>query len=347
MSDSMPAMDRVELGKYYELSTHLIALRLHERGFPIEWLNFTSFITTIAGQEVGFWVTRCSLSTTFAERACTRKDVTNHLLSRSGIPVARGRMFRTDEYDQAASYATELGVTVVKPVNGMKGKGLTLKVKTIDGFERAWQRAVAPRPPGVLVERWYRGKEARFLVVGEQCVAVSAKEPPHVVGDGVSTIQQLIDAKNSKRRESPHLRKRLIHMQGNRVQRVRHQGYELDSVPNRGDAVRLDDSGNISTGAESIDITDSIHPSYLDVAVRAARSMRGLAIAGVDMLIKDFSVPAEGRNHIVVEVNSHPGIGGHHYPVTGQPRDVAGAIADYCISQFSALVPSPRPARNG
>lgn len=334
-SDGWPDAAAEPLGKTFELSTHLIAREVLRRGYSVEWVNFTSFLTVLGGQEAGFWVTRCPLSNTFAERACTRKDVTAKLLRRGGLSVAEGKAFKRDEFDEAAAWARDLGVSVVKPVNGMKGRGLTVGVEDAAQFRAAWSDALkVPRVPAIMVERMHSGPEARFVVVGGRCVAVGGKRPPYVVGDGRSTIRELVRAKNRQRRRSPHLRSRLIRMGEGRVARLQRLGLGLDSVLDDGRELQLDTSGNISTGAESVDLTDEVHPSYLPIAEKAVAAMLGLGVGGVDIMSRDFSQPADLSRYIVIEVNSHPGIGAHHFPLVGQPRDVAAAIVDHVIREL-------------
>lgn len=92
--------------------------------------------------------------------------------------------------------------------------------------------------------------------------------------------------------------------------------------------------GGYSTGADSIDLTETVHPSYRQVAEQVYQAIPGLGLCGVDIIATDWSQPATADNHIVVEVNSRPAIGAHHFPWEGKPRDVAGAIVDACLNSI-------------
>jgi len=98
--------------------------------------------------------------------------------------------------------------------------------------------------------------------------------------------------------------------------------------------VVLDHKGGISTGGESVDLTDDVHPSFKEVAVRATRAVPGLDVAGVDIITVDPRQPAAPGTYIVCEINHDPGIDIHHFPIHGSPRDVAGAMVDYHLSRL-------------
>lgn len=63
-----------------------------------------------------------------------------------------------------------------------------------------------------------------------------------------------------------------------------------------------------------------------DVSVSAVRAVRGLAHAGVDLLVDDFT--SDTASVFVNELNPSAGLGGHLYPAHGLRRDVAASIVD-------------------
>lgn len=73
-------------------------------------------------------------------------------------------------------------------------------------------------------------------------------------------------------------------------------------------------------------ITESVHPSYLRAAEKAVAAIPGLGLAGLDVIVEDWH--KAGKKYVVIEVNSAPGIKGHHRPTRGRPFDAAGAIVD-------------------
>jgi glutathione synthase/RimK-type ligase-like ATP-grasp enzyme len=72
-------------------------------------------------------------------------------------------------------------------------------------------------------------------------------------------------------------------------------------------------------------ITERVHPSYLRAAEAAVAAIPGLGLAGLDVIAEDWTRPGP---YWVIEVNSAPGIKGHHAPRRGSAFDAAGAIVD-------------------
>lgn len=322
-TETLPPADQVELGESYELSTQLIALEVMRRGYEPVWLRRALFVVDVDGAVYGWNMTRCSITSTVGAELATRKDYARTLLRRAGLPVADGGSYRPDEYDRALTKARRVGwPVVVKPSSSSGGRGVTVGVDSEDAFREAWQRA-SRSDRKIVIERQQAGTEARFLTVSGRCMAVAGRIPAHVVGDGTSTVAELVERKNEERSVNPHLRRYVLEARGDPVR-----------VPDVGEMVLLDPWGRVSfsTGADSRDLTDDVHPSYLDVAGRAELAFPQLGLAGVDIIAADFTQPATPGNHIVVEVNSRPAIGSHHFPWEGKPRDVAAAIVDACFS---------------
>lgn len=323
-----PPADKVELG-YYDYAAHLLALEVMRRGLPVEWLTRAYFITHHRGETVGFWSTRTSLTSSVAVHSTSRKDITRRLLERAGLTVATGRSFAADRRNRALAYGEKLGYPlVVKPVSGTKGQGVTTGIGQRHELEAAWE-AAGDGATARVVERHFAGRDAgRFLVVSGRCVAVTQKLPPVLTGDGRRTVEELINERNAERATQPHLRKRLMVVDETLVAELARKNLTLSSVPAADDVIVLDQTANTSRGAETADITDDVHPSFADVAVRAAAAIPSLRLAGVDILADNLREPATPDNHIVVEINSRPGIRSHHFPDRGRPRDVARVIVD-------------------
>lgn len=316
----------------YAINTALLHYELRRRGIGTTRLS-QIFLTDDRAEQFVSHVTSTNRTATPAVRATGRKSITARRLAAVGIEVAHGRVF-DDKTQRAEAWALaqQFRRSVVKPSIGSKGRGVTVGISTREGFDAAWDLAFGLTRGEVLVEEHFEGTEARFLLVDGRCVAVSMRRPPRVTGDGEHTIQELIQRSNAARRRSPHLYNRLIALDSGRVQRMRMAGVRLSTVLPPGQTYTIDDKGGFSTGADSVDITDEVHPSFLDIASRAVTTFVGLDVAGVDILAHDLEQEAVAGNYIVVEINSQPGIGAHHFPVDGKARNVAGAIIDATIA---------------
>lgn len=305
------------LGTYYELSTHLIALEVIRRGWQPQFLRPALFFIQVNADRVLAWnMTRCSITSSVGAQITTRKDYSRTMLRRVGLRVAPGGSFRPGDVERALRRAEEVGwPVVVKPATASKGRGVVIANDGAE-FKAAFQSTDDVK---IVVEKRMVGEEARFLVVDGRCVAVAGRTPAHVIGDGISTVAELVEAKNKARSANPHLARFRLPA-----------GPQPDLVPKAGQRYVIDHRGGYSTGADSIDLTDTVHPSYRQIAERAYHAIPALGIAGVDIIATDWSQPATRDNHIVVEINSRPGIGAHHFPWVGEPRNVAEAIVEAC-----------------
>lgn len=293
-------------------------------------------LVTKGSQEICFLETESSNTSLIGWRVLKNKDSAREFFRQAGITIAEGKLFQAQQRAAAEKYALSLKKVVVKPADGRKGIGTTVGVTNKGDFLKAWHNALAVSRKGILIEEQFTdGVEARYLVVGNKCVAVVKRIPPHVIGNGLDSIDILINKKNALRAQNPHLKSRLIKLTQHRVSLLNKQGYKPDSVPGRGKAVLLDSKASFSSGGDSWDITDQVHPLFKQIAERVSLVVPGLDIVGVDIIAKDHTGPPDASNYIVVEANTRPALGCHLFPVYGRPINVARLIAEYSLSRMT------------
>ena len=274
------------------------------------------------------WTAETDRTSAIAESISSDKDLTKRLLTQCGIPVPEGQIVETA--DQAWAAAQDIGMpVVVKPLDGNRGWGVSLDVNTEDGVRKAWV-AADKEGSGVLVERYVRGDEHRILVVGDRVVAATRGETACVVGDGQSTVEQLIDSQiniDPRRGDAEGYPLDIIRLHSARGEmsllEIQRQGLEPNSVPAKDRVVVVQRNGNLNN-----DVTDLVHPDVAAVATLAARVV-GLDIAGIDIVTQDISRPLEETQGAIIEVNAGPGLLMHVKPAVGQPRPVGKAIVEH------------------
>ncbi|MEI6504299.1 MAG: cyanophycin synthetase [Planctomycetota bacterium] len=262
-----------------------------------------------------------------AETIAQDKELTRTLLAESGIPVPEGRPV-TDAAD-AWAVAEEIGTpVVVKPRYGNQGRGVSVNLVTRDEVEKAWLLA-NEQDSAVVVERFVSGGDYRVLVVDNRMVAAARRHPPLVVGDGGSTVRQLVDRVNEDPRRCGDHATSLSPMVIDEVAVavLREQGLTEMSIPEADRDVLLRRNANLSTGGSAEDVTDIVHPEVAARAVEAARII-GLDVAGIDMVMDDIANSLESQRGVVIEVNAAPGLRMHLEPTVGTPRNVGAAIVD-------------------
>lgn len=255
------------------------------------------------------------------------KERTKRALASAGLPVPKGVVVSTAD-EVVAALAELRAPVVVKPSDGNHGRGVTMNVRDETDARRAFEAAAAVSPR-VIVEQQLAGRDYRVLVVDGRVVAAAERAPARVIGDGASTIQQLIDLLNlDPRRGFGHGRVLSSVVLDDAAQRLlERDGLGPDSVPESGRVVQLRDAANLSAGGEAVDRTDELHPSIAAAAVRAA-AVVGLDIAGIDLITGDLSHGWNEGTSGIVEVNAGPGFRMHVSPSSGTPRDVAGPVVD-------------------
>ena len=322
-------------------STETLIKEAEARGIP--WIPLSARFMI----QLGYGVHQKRIQATLSNRtgvlgvelACD-KEGTKNILGSAGVPVPRGTVI--NYLDELRGAIEDVGgfPIVLKPLDGNHGRGITIDINSWEVAEEAYDLAsAASKTKNVIVERYYTGRDHRVLVVNGQVVAVAERVPANVVGDGKSTVEQLVEEVNrDPQRGDGHdnvltritIDKLTLDLLGK-------QGYAMDSVLPIGERVFLRATANLSTGGIAVDRTDEIHPENVWLFSRVAKII-GLDIAGIDVVTSDISQPLRDTNGVIVEVNAAPGFRMHVAPSQGLPRNVAGAV-------FDMLFPSPQPSR--
>ena len=317
-------------------STAAIVAAAKERDIPCIRMNSDSLV------QIGYGARQrriCAAETdrtgAIAESIASDKHLTRTLLKAAGVPVPEGRPVA--DVDDAWRAAQELGgPVVVKPLDGNHGRGVATNLTTREQVAAAYEVAIN-EGSRVIVERYITGDDYRLLVVGNQLAAAAWREPAHVIGDGRSTIRQLIDEANKDPRRSDGHGTVLsfIKLDPTALAVVAEQGVTPDSIPPTGTKVLIRRNANLSTGGTATDVTELVHPEVARRAVDAAR-MVGLDIAGIDIIARDISRPLREQGGAVIEINAGPGLRMHLSPSKGTPRPVGRAIVDMMFPEMQS-----------
>lgn len=309
-------------------STAAIVHAAIARGIPFRRLNSGSLVQLGWGSKARrFQAAEIDSTSAVAESIAQDKDLTKRLLHAAGVPVPLGRPVKNVHDAWLVAEAIGLPV-VVKPQDGNQGKGVVVNITSREDLEKAFHVA-RTFSEDVMVERYLPGHDFRLLVVGRQLVAAARREPPQVLGDGQSTIRELVDIVNQDpRRGSGHgTALTTIRLDDIAMARLASEGLTPESVPAQGQRVVLRNNANLSTGGSATDVTDDVHPQIAARAIEAARII-GLHICGVDVVCETMLKPLEEQNGGIVEVNAAPGLRMHLAPSFGRPRNVGEPMVD-------------------
>ncbi len=298
------------------------------RGIPYRRLTEGSLVQFGWGaKQRRIWAAEVDTTSAVSEAIAQDKDLTKRLLAAAGVPVPIGRP--VNDVDDAWAVAQEIGLpVVVKPQDGNQGKGVTVNIVSRDHLEIAYR--AAQDIGTVMVEKYLPGHDFRLLVVGHKLVAASRRDPPHVIGDGIHTVRELVDQVNAdpRRGEGHATSLTKIRFDDIAVARLDVQGLTPESVPDKGRRVVMRNNANLSTGGTATDVTDDVHPEVAARAVAAAQTI-GLDICGVDVMAESLHQPLEAQQGGIVEVNAAPGLRMHLAPSFGKGRPVGEAIINH------------------
>lgn len=263
---------------------------------------------------------------TAVELVCN-KEKCRDLLKSMAVPVADGDA--VESLDELKQVIDSMGFPlVIKPVSGNQGRGVTTDISTIEQAEKAFNYASAVFER-VLVERYVSGYDYRLLVVDGKLAAAAKRTPAHVVGDGKSTVQELIDEINGDpMRGDGHenvLTKIKTGLASTSI--LSRKNYSLNTVLKADETLCLDYAANLSKGGTAEDVTDQVHPDVVRLAARVGK-ITGLDICGIDLMAQTLSKPLSETGGVVLEVNAAPGFRMHLAPSKGVSRNVASPVLD-------------------
>ncbi|MEP7347891.1 MAG: cyanophycin synthetase, partial [Gemmatimonadaceae bacterium] len=310
------------------------------RGIP--WLRMNQFSLIQLGYgryQRRIQATVTSMTPHIAVELASDKEETNKILSNLGLPVPQQRLIQSE--DSAVAAAERIGYpVVVKPYNANHGRGVSIFLQNPEQVRHAFGVA-KEHSRSVLVESFITGFDHRLLVINGELVAASKREPGHVVGDGTHTIEELAAIVNSDPQRGIGHEKVLtrIELDEQAEQLMQKRGLTRASVPPAGDIVYLRLTANLSTGGTASDVTDTIHPDNVEMAVRAIKAI-GLDVGGVDFLTPDITKSYKDIGGAICEINAAPGFRMHTAPSEGKPRDVAARVVDMLFPSGSpSLIP--------
>lgn len=330
LSDDIQQMRELREADRLGPSTGSIIEEAEARGIP--WIRLNKYSLCQLGyganqKRIQATVTS-ETSSIGVELACDKED-TKYLLEQAQVEVPRGDIIkRESSLDEACRY---VGFPlVIKPVDGNHGRGITVNIRNYEDALKAFRNAKeSSRNGSIIVEKFITGEDYRLLVINHVLVAAAKRSPAHVVGNGVSTVQELIDEVNKDPRRGFGHEKELTQITVNELTKtiIKDAGYSLESILPKNEKLILKDTANLSTGGTAEDVTDIIHPANISMAERISKII-DLDICGIDIMTTDISQPLSETGGAVLEVNAGPGFRMHLAPTTGLPRNVAAPVID-------------------
>lgn len=322
---------RLQGFEHLELSTQILLRDAIKYGVQVEVLDETdNFIALSKNGRTEYiqQATKTSLDSYSSVLVMENKVVTKKILQRANIPVPYGQVFQNISQAQSAYEQFGKDGFVVKPKSTNFGLGISIFTQggSLADYTKALEIAFA-HDHDVIVENFIVGKEYRFLIINREVVGVLHRVPANVIGDGERTIRELVAIKNLDPLRGVGYKTPLEKIKLDESARLflaQHQ-LNFDSIPEKDSVIYLRENSNISTGGDSVDYTSFIHPSYFEIAQRAAEAV-DVNICGVDMMIEDIQNFHNSSMYAIIELNFNPAIHIHCFPYKGENRQVGEKI---------------------
>lgn len=269
------------------------------------------------------------LTTSPSATISKRKNLTNLVLLQSGLPIPKQEALGSAV--DAIKFFNKYHDIVIKPSQQLGGIGITLlpenEQQVIEAYNNALENTRAKGNIKVLGEEFIKGENYRLLVVGNTVVGIVWRKAPRVIGDGKSTIQELIDAKNKERKI---LVLKPISIDSEVEIRLKNQNLTLESVPKKDEEIVLRFNCNLTTGGTTEECSSIVDPYYKELAIKAVQAL-DMELGGVDIIAKDIT-----KKDIcsINEVNYNPGLRLHYKIDKGERVKVAIPIMEYIRDKY-------------
>lgn len=313
-------------------STKLVLKEAERLGVAWQALPGTEIIKlSFLGKIHHFYYQVPSTSKAIAQFCCD-KNSAKHLLKLAQVSTPQGFKICLDDNPETwmEIYNSLNKPLVIKPTHGAHGEAVFIGIRTVKKFKEIVIQLLSSLNEscqGVMVEEMFQGTEYRILTTRNKVIGITKRIPANVLGEGKSTLKELIRIKNQDPRRgdvwSDGLALLKIKIDQQMTDLLKERGKSLSFIPRKGQRVYLRQASNLSQGGDSVDVTDIAHPSVKKLAIAALQAIPELDFAGVDFMCKDITKLQTQDSYAVIEINTSPGFDMHDCPYEGQNRHAA------------------------
>jgi len=262
------------------------------------------------------------------------KPLTHRMLQNEGYPVPQHLVFDLHSIGKAFKFRTEVGKqVVVKPTGGGAGNGVTTRISNAKQLKEAayWASTFYS---DLLIEEQVQGASYRLLYLGGELIDTVRRDPPKVIGDGVSSVKVLIAKENERRINGAQvtaLSPIVVDMDCEK--KLQEQSLTLGDVPETDRVVVIKEVINQNTSRENVVIPEAdVHSSTVALG-REISSLFGLELIGLDVIVDDIGRPLHETGGVINEVNTTPGL--HHHDLVAN-RSCRTEIAEKILAYIYA-----------
>lgn len=231
------------------------------------------------------------------------KEKSKRLLKNIGLPIAKSKTIKTIDELELASKIVGFP-SVVKPIRGAAGKGITTNIRDFDDLKKAFifaKKSDFGQSP-IMIEEHHEGEDFRIIVAYGKFLSAIKRTPASVIGNGKNKIKELIFNLNNYRKESLSLK--AIELDNKLKSHLKRLNLNFDSILKENEKIFLSSVANLVNGGEAEDATSLVHPSLKKMVENLSRVTK-IAILGVDYITTDISKPFYETKGVITEFNHY------------------------------------------
>lgn len=256
-------------------------------------------------------------------KSCRSKKQARDKFKQGGIKHAQGLIFFNPF--KAVKFAQQHGFPlVIKPNVSGFSRGSHFPIQN---YQELWKAIFFAKCwwPFTVVEQYLQGHNYRVVVANGKIMSILERYAPFVIGDGKSTIEQLIDVENATR-EKMGLYPCMSPLQkgSQTVSFLKKSGYNLQTVIAENKNVTLFYRISLAPGGVVEVIDKNLLPEVNQILFKDVLKLFDANILGIDVILeKGIMVDHREQKCIFLEVNSRPYLKMHNYPRYGKAEDLS------------------------
>ncbi len=266
------------------------------------------------------------------------KAIVKKLLEASSLPFIPGEEFWPKQESYIHKFADYLEFPVVlKPSIGSNGTNVFLNINSHEEIDTILPVLLKSEgSPSFLIEKHINGEDLKVFITRQGKYAAITRELPYVIGDGISSIKELIDAENAQRLNELGIRRLApIPVDSETTHHLDLTGNKLSDIPSKDTTIIVRGNANVGTGALSVDCTDQLSDGFVDMCKKVLKIYPNLPYAAIDFIVPSVK-EASSDNSYICEINTLPSLGIHMAPAKGKGQNVAAMIIDMLFPETTA-----------
>lgn len=253
------------------------------------------------------------------------KDITNELLRANNLPTPETRCFYKKSHisKEAEQKLSELKYPIIlKDAQGSNSRGIFPLIGNIKDAMILLEEEL-PHYRSMVAQEMVFGREYRILILDEKIIGALEMIPPYAVGDGVSTIRNIIEEKQTSTEKRTDFDDKLDQI-------LHEQNFTMESVMSKNEIAYIKKSSCLAEGGETRDVTFEVHPEIEKICVAASKVV-GKYLVGIDIMCEDIKLDPKKQTFNIIEINGKPDLYIHYNPTHGQTRNVVDDIVKFMV----------------